>query len=160
MFLGPEDDWVEDDRRILFELAQQHLGHIHTFIYDINDIDYVTSVHASPDAVERILHAEGFERNLISARKCRQTEGGKQYAHGSWAKYYGDENDHQHHVFIFENEHGGTDIYAHYEDNATDSAAHLHVRDDEDDIKGMKRAYAGDLYGIFDKRQLDYGKKR
>lgn len=152
-YLGPDEDWVEDDRRILFETFNGFLGY--TTIYDIGTTDYVTTAHVSPDAFEEILYEEGYKRNLISGRKRRDVDGTKQYAHGSWAKYF-NEDEHQHHVWIFESPDGGTDVYAHAEDNVTDSAAHLHVRDDEDDIGGMIRAAPRGLYDILNEHNIEY----
>lgn len=154
--LGPSDDWVEDDRRILFEFADMVLGDYYVFVYNVGNADYVTTAHASPDAIERLLDTNGYDRNLVSGRKFREHhDGGKQWAEGSWALYDGE--GHQHHVYLFESPSGGTDIYAHYEDNVTDPAAHLHVRDDEDDIVGMRRGDPGSVYNILDRNQISYG---
>lgn len=150
-YLGPEDDWIEDDRRVLFEAIDGLFGY--STVYDIDDTDYVFTVNASPDGVEEILYAEEYKRNLVSGRKRREIDGKKQYAHGSWAKY-SDGGEKQHHVWLFETPAGNTDIYAHYEDNVTDSAGHLHVRDDEDDVVGMKRAYPGALPEIFESHKM------
>ena len=152
-FLGPEDDWVEDDRRRLFEWLQKRYGDSYTFVYHIDDTDYVTSVPLSPDEVDVLLHNNSYERNLVSGRKYRTYNGSKQWAHASWARYYIPEQ--QHHVFLFENEDNGTDIYAHYEDDVVDPAAHLHIRDDDDDIVGMQRADPGPLYDIFEREGVE-----
>lgn len=61
-FLGPEDDWVEDDRRILYESAQRLLGGYHRFVREKGPADYVTTVHADPDAVESVLMGP-YQRN-------------------------------------------------------------------------------------------------
>lgn len=161
-FLGPDDDWVEDDRRILFEAAERHLGPLtgYVFIYTIGDRDYIGNVDLSPDEFEEFLHEHDYHRNLVSGRKRRETDGGLQYAYSSWAKYIddegGEENQHQHHVWFFEAEDGSTDVYAHFEDNVIDSAAHLHVRDDDDDIKGMERAEPLNLFEVLDENGIDY----
>lgn len=155
--LGPDDDWVEDDRRILFEWLDKHFGDMHKFVYNIGNADYVMTADASPDKVEELLYDADYRRNLISARKAREHhDGGRQWAHGSWAD---DDGDHQHHVFIFESPDGGTDVYAHYEDSPLDPDAHLNLDDGEDDIEGMKRAYVGPLDDLFEEESIETHKR-
>jgi len=127
-FLGPEDDWVEDDRRILYEATQRHLGHLHTFVQEVGRGNYVTTVKASPDEVEEALMPP-YQRNLVSTRKYRTYHGGgKQWACGSFV-IDGIAGDHgyveQHHVCIFETEEGYTDVHAHRETSATEGSEHL-----------------------------------
>ena len=127
-FLGPEDDWVEDDRRILYEAAQRHLGHLHTFVREKGPADYVTTANASPDAVERALMGP-YQRNLASTRKYREHHNdGRQYAVGSFVTAVPAHDDglaRQHHVYLFPSPSGGTDIYAHEETRVTEGAEHL-----------------------------------
>lgn len=157
-FLEPDDDYVEKGRRRVFETAQRLFGDYHTFIYNIGNADYVTTVDMTPDELEELLWENGYKRNLVSARKYRiPPDGAKQWAHGSWALY--NNEGHQHHVYIFESKDGGTDLYAHTEDNATDPAAHLHVEDDEDDIAGMKHADPAALLELFDNTSIEYKKR-
>lgn len=124
-FLGPDDDWVEDDRRILFEAAQRHLGRFHKFVYEKSAEDYVTTAQVDSDVVEEALHAAGYQRNLLSSRKYREHhEGGRQWAEGSWV-FDPSDTDWQHHVYLFEAPNGGTDIYAHRETSVREGSEHL-----------------------------------
>jgi hypothetical protein len=124
-FLGPDDDWVEDDRRILFEAAQRHLGHVHRFTREKGRADYFTTAHATPDVVETVLHDNGYQRNLASTRKYRTHHGGgKQWAVGSWVLDHPD-TDWQHHVYLFPTPNNGTDLYGHRETSVREGAEHL-----------------------------------
>jgi len=128
-FLGPEDDWVEDDRRILFEAAQRHLGHLHAFAYEKGPAEYLTTVECSPDEFETAIMPP-YQRNLASARKYRTYHGGgKQWACGSFAidGLRSDDSKfvEQHHVYIFETEDGHTDVHTHRETSVTEGAEHL-----------------------------------
>lgn len=123
-FLGPEDDWVEEDRRVLYEAAQRHLGHVHTFVQSVGGADYVTTANAPPDAVERAL-VYPYQRNLASTRKYRTHHcGRKQWADGSFAFDPRDEP-WQHHVYLFTTQDDGTDIYAHEEVSVRRGLEHL-----------------------------------
>jgi len=123
-FLGPEDDWVEQDRRILYEAAQRHLGHLHTFVQTVGHTDYVTTADAPPDVVERAL-VYPYQRNLASTRKYRTHHcGSKQWADGSYA-YDPRDEPWQHHAYLFPSEDGGTDIYAHEEASVRRGLEHL-----------------------------------
>jgi hypothetical protein len=167
-FFGPEDDWVEDDRRILYESAQRHLGHLHTFIAEKHPDEYVTTVKASPDEVEEALMGVGsggdsqarpqsregpYQRNLVSNRKYRTYHGGgKQWACGSFA-IDGITGPHgyteQHHVYLFETEEGHTDVHAHRETSVTEGAEHLTDSHQEDGDPHV-------LFGLFDRNGLAY----
>lgn len=154
--LGPEDDWVEEDRRILFEAAQRHLGHLHTFVYRKGPRDYLTTAHASPDAVERLLTKNGYQRNLVSSRKYREHhDGGNQWAVGSFV-LDGLEGDHgyveQHHVYLFEAPNGATDVYAHRETSVLEGSEHLTDTNQE-------HAAPADLFDILDRMAVEYGQR-
>lgn len=114
--LGPEDDWVEDDRRVIFEAADRLLRPLgRPTIRNVGDSDHIASVDASPDAVEELLAEEDYQRNLLSSRKYRDHHnGGRQWAVGSWVLDPRDQG-WQHHVYLFESRDGGTDVYAHRE---------------------------------------------
>jgi hypothetical protein len=122
-FLGPEDDWVEDDRRRLFEWLDGKFGH--SFTMEKTARDYITTVRASPDAVERALASAGYQRNLVSTRKYRTHHGGgKQWAVGSYV-YDPVDTDWQHHVFLFPAPDGKTDVYGHREATVRDPVDHV-----------------------------------
>lgn len=151
-FLGPEDDWVEDDRRIVFEAAQRLLGGLHNFVYHKGDEEYVTTVKCSPDEFEEAIMPP-YQRNLASARKYRTYHGGgKQWACGSFSLDVGEGESglsEQHHIYIFETEDGHTDVHAHRETSVTEGAEHLtesHQRD----------ADPHNLFGILDRAGLEY----
>jgi len=153
--LGPEDDWVEDDRRILYEAAQRHLGQYHTFLREKGRGDYVTTVHASPDAVESVLMGP-YQRNLVSTRKYRtHHDGGRQYAVGSFVidNLRGEHGYvEQHHVYLFEAPNGATDVYAHRETSATEGAEHLTETHQE-------HGAPHELFDIFDRAGFEYGRR-
>lgn len=173
-FLGPEDDWVEDDRRILYEAAQRHLGHLHQFLREKGKREYVTTVHTDSDAVEVSLSNAGYQRNLASTRKYRtHHDGGKQWACGAFV-IDNLEGDHgyieQHHVYLFragnrasdstgssdepdgEAPNGGTDVYAHRETSVLEGAEHL---TDTNQEKGAPH----ELFDIFDRAGFEYGRR-
>lgn len=151
-FLGPEDDWVEDDRRILYEAAQRHLGHLHTFTREKGPADYVTTVKANPDEVEEALMPP-YQRNLVSTRKYRTYHGGgKQWACGSFV-IDGIRGEHgyveQHHVYLFETKDGHTDVHAHRETSATEGDEHLTETNQEQGDPHV-------LFDVFDRAGLSY----
>lgn len=124
-FFGPDDDWVEDDRRIVYEAAQRLFGQHHTFIREKGKQDYVYTAKHSPDTVEWALDNSSYQRNLLSTRKYRtHHSGGRQWAVGSYV--YDDPNSvWQHHVYLFEHDDGYTDIYAHRELSVREGMAHV-----------------------------------
>lgn len=124
--LGPEDDWVEDDRRVLFEAADSILRpRGRPTIRAVGDADHVGTVPRSPDAVERVLAEEGYQRNILSSRKYREHHtGGRQWAVGSWVLDPIGDTDDQHHVYLFPSKDGATDVYAHREASVTEPDEH------------------------------------
>ena len=155
--LGPEDDWVEDDRRILFEAAQRHLSGLHTFVYEMGTADYVFTVDMNHEQFERLLLEDGgYNRNLMSARKYREHHnGGKQWATGSYSKLVTESSDNlkrQHHVFIFPTEDGRTDVYAHEETSTLEGAEHLVESKQE-------RGAAHKLPSLLDQYKVKYTKR-
>lgn len=124
--LGTEDDWIEDDRRIIFEAADAALGPLgRPTIRQVGRDDYALTVAADADRVEETLATNGYQRNLLSTRKYRDHhEGGRQWAVGSWVR---DEADTpwQHHVYLFPyRDPRATDIYAHREPSVRNASAH------------------------------------
>ena len=146
-FLGPEDDWVEDDRRILYEVAQRHLGHLHTFTKEKGTAEYVTTVKEHPDVVETLLMPP-YQRNVLSNRKYRTYHGGgKQWSCISLVIDPIDE-DWQHHVYGFKTEDGYTDLHSHTETSVREGAEHLTERQND--------ATAHVLFDIFDRNGVEY----
>lgn len=146
-FLGPEDDWVEEDRRILFEAAQRHLGHLHTFIKEKGPEEYLTTVKVSPDRFEEII-APPYNRNVASNRKYRTYHGGgKQWAVGSFVIDPKDTR-WQHHVYIFETEDGYTDVHSHTETSVRYGWDHLEEEQDD--------ATPYIIFDILDRADVEY----
>lgn len=140
-FLGPEDDWVEEDRRILYEAADSVLRPLgRATIREKGNADYVTTALASADEVERVLMSEGpYQRNVLSTRKYRvDHDGGKQWAVGSLV-YDPVDEPWQHHVYLFDWVGGGTDIYAHREASVRDPSEHHRSWQTHGDPKGRVR---------------------
>lgn len=150
--LGPGDDWVEEDRRILFETAQLLFGRWHTFTREKTVDEYVFTVNATPDVVEHALFQYGpYQRNLASSRKYRTHHGGgKQWAVGSFVHDPRDEP-WQHHVYIFEADGEDTDVYAHTEASVRHPVEHL--TDKQEDADPHVLPY------VFDDAGLDYGER-
>lgn len=121
--LGPDDDWVEDDRRVLYEAFDDALGHATTM--EKSEEDYVTTAHTGQNAIEELLYKAGYRRNLASTRKYRtHHDGGKQWACGSWV-FDPEDTMWQHHVYLFRAPNGFCDIYAHRETSVRDPIGHL-----------------------------------
>lgn len=122
-FLSPNDDWIEDDRRVLFDSLDGLGGH--TFTREKGTDDYITTADVSSDVVEQTLADAGYQRNLASTRKYRtHHSGGKQWAVGSWV-YDPPQTDTQHHVYLFPSKGGGTDIYGHFETSVRAGKEHI-----------------------------------
>lgn len=125
-WLGPSDDWIEDDRRVLFQAADpiaRKLGR--STVTEVSARDYTYTVEATPDEVERAL-APDYQRNLLSTRKYRtHHDGGRQWAVGSWV-FDPPGTEWQHHVILFRVPNGRTDIYAHREASVRDPSEHHH----------------------------------
>jgi hypothetical protein len=150
--LGPDDDWVEDDRRKLFEWLDGKFGH--SFTMEKSPRDYITTADASPDAVERALASAGYQRNLVSTRKYRTHHaGGKQWAVGSYV-YDPVDTDWQHHVFLFPAPDGATDIYGHRETSARDPVGHLTDRLTPGDPQSRARNALADANIQYGERNL------
>lgn len=152
-FLGPGDDWVEDDRRILYEAADSVLRPLgRQTVREKGVADYITTVHADSDVVETALHNGGYNRNVLSTRKYRTHHGGgEQWAVGSWV-YDPPTTDWQHHVYLFDAEGGGTDMYGHRETSVRDPDGHLNDRQTHGDPNGRARKSV-------ERHNLDYSEK-
>lgn len=124
-FLGPDDDWIEDDRRHIYEWADKvgrPLGR--PTITEKGSNEWTYTVDVSPDRVEKAIHPK-YQRNLLSTRKYRTFAGsGRQWAVGSYA-YDPIDKPWQHHVYLFPGTWGGTEIYAHKETSVRDPVGHV-----------------------------------
>jgi len=144
-FLTPQDDWVEAARRRLFVV-------LHLFarlpplkrplIREKSRRDYVATVQAPSDAVERALMSGDnvvYQRNLVSTRKYRVVDGDRQWADGSFV-YDPPDTNWQHHVYLLDKGNGTTDIYAHEEPSAEyDPEGHVSGDQVHGDPRGLAR---------------------
>lgn len=125
--LGPSDDWVEDDRRILFEGVDRFLRPLgRATIQEVPTEDHIATVEASPDEVEELI-SPPFQRNLLSTRKYRvlsEENGGRQYAVGSWV-LDPEDTDWQQHIYLFPSPGGGAEVYGHLEPSVRQPAEHV-----------------------------------
>jgi hypothetical protein len=151
-FLGPEDTWVSDSRRILYECADSVLRPLgFPTVREKGPADYVVTAHATANVIERVLDSAGYQRNVLSTRKYRtHHSGGKQWAVGSWV-YDPADTDWQHHVYLFEAPDGGTDIYAHRETSVREGLEH---RTDTNQTHGDPN---GRVRRALDAAGIDYG---
>lgn len=123
-YLGPDDDWVERLRRKIWVAADPFLRPLGRPTVAVkSDVDYICTTESDSDSVEVAIHPL-YERNTTSTRKCRIIDGALEWAVGSWV-YDPPDEPWQHHVYIFENESGGTDVYGHKEDSTRDPVGHV-----------------------------------
>lgn len=128
-YLTPEDDWVEELKRRLTVFADpifRPLGR--ALIFECHDEDYFTTANADSDKVESALYPR-YQRNLTSTRKFRLIGGERDWADGSYV-YDPDDTEWQHHVYLFYNEGGTTDLYGHKETSA-EKDPYGHVTDSQ-----------------------------
>jgi len=153
-FLGPEDDWVENDRRILYQAADVVLRPLgRPAISNVGKKDYITTVNASSDVVEVALEAHNYQRNVLSTRKYRiHHDGGKQWADGGYV-FDPPSKPWQHHVYVFDTEYGRADVYAHKEPS---------VRQPYEHTSGDHIEYGAPmgLFDMFDHEGLTYGERK
>jgi hypothetical protein len=138
-YLTARDDWVEGLRRRLAVTLDPVLSPLgRPLIAEKGRADRVCVVDASPDAVERALLAR-YQRNLASTRKYRLRDGERDWAVGSFV-YDPDDTDWQHHVYLFDNGDGTTDLYAHKEASAaSDPYGHVTKPQIHGDPDGIAR---------------------
>jgi len=136
-YLTPKDDWVEGLKRRLTLLGDpifRPLGR--PLVFECHDEDYFTTAEVNGDKVEAALHTR-YQRNLTSTRKYRVIDGERDWANGSYV-VDPDDTEWQHHVYIFDNGDGTTDVYGHKETSA-EKDPYGHVTD---------KQYHGDPLGI------------
>jgi hypothetical protein len=143
--LGPDDDWVEDDRRLLFETLNplgEALGR--PLVQRASEQGFVGHVPTSPDAYELRLVERGYQRNLASTRKYRipAGDGGRQWAVGSWVLDPVEEP-WQHHVYLFRGRDGGVDVYAHLEPSVRRPREHVST---DTGVHGDPLGLLGDIH--------------
>lgn len=145
-FLGPDDQWVENGRKIVWHAAQNVLGDTYTFVREKGRADYVTTVNAQPQRVVRALYNAGYQRNLLSTVKTRDGD----TAHSSWVLDTED-TEWQQDVFIWENDDDGTtDVYSHKEPSVRRPKAHLDLS------TGIHGDPDGHVRAVLDESDLEY----
>lgn len=121
--LTAQDDWVEKLKVAVaapLNPTTKKLGRPLTRNKTNNDGEKFFSTSVAPDAVEQALTEAGYDRNLISTKKYRmvgRNNQTQQWAVGSYRIVYGEEDQFQHHVYLFPRDDGGTDVYGHKETN-------------------------------------------
>lgn len=124
-FLGPDDDWVEDDRRIAYEAAERLFGRWHTFVGEKTNEDYLLKANVHPDVIERKLANNDYQRNLASKRAYREHhDGGRQWACGAYV-FDPVETEWQQHITLFKTQDNNSDIYSHTETSVREGYDHL-----------------------------------
>ena len=100
-----------------------------------DDDEYVATVSQSPKELARAFKNIGIDQHLINGSKCRNTPDGKQWSHTQWAYQHDDGK--QTEVWLYINDDGSTDIYAHHEDSVFDPDGHLSTPFTPGDPKGV-----------------------
>lgn len=152
VFLGPGDDWVERVRKRVYRAADDEMSDAgRPTTRKKGPADYVTTVHATADAVERAIHPQ-YQRNVTSTRKYRDVDEREiQWAVGSWV-YDPKDTEWQHHVYLFESPDGGCDVYAHRETSVRYPYGHLDDAQEHGDPNGRVR-------GILHAAGFDIGRR-
>ena len=113
--------------------------------------EFVGRIDADLKTIEQWLWDNGYHRSPIAGLKLRTGPNGTEYEATSWAKRTSDRAfipdvlaEWQTHVFVFENEDGSHDMYAHYEYSSMNPVvAYKHYRAiDMDREGGVKRVLA------------------
>ena len=141
-YLTPRDDWVEGLKRRLALLGDPFLAPFgRPLVFECHDEDYFATALVDSDKgveVEQALHPR-YQRNLTSTRKYRVEDGAREWADGSWV-YDPDDTQWQHHVYLFENDDGTTDLYGHKETSAEhDPYGHVTDKQEHGDPDGLAR---------------------
>ena len=136
--LGPGAEYWDAVRHQSVGLASSLFGRLAHTDRPIRETEFVGHIPKDPDAVERLLWKQGFERNPIPAVKMR--DGTPEI--GSWVRRENPTDRRQLHVMLFESEDSGVDVYAHEEFSAVNpTVAVRHYRGiDQREALGVKQA--------------------
>ena len=106
-----------------------------------NDAEYLTTHPADVRTTVSRLRRGGGTLHLISSVKRRPADHGDPLsrAHLRWAHPGGRQTE----AFVFANDDGTTDVYAHAENSVTDPVAHLTRGQHDGDPRGVVRAALG-----------------
>lgn len=120
-----------------------------------HDKEYVATVEADYYDLAHMLDDMGYDRNIISGLKDRNYDGEEpDFELSSWAKREAEDENRpdflatwQNHIFIFENEDGTYDIYAHYEYSSLwPPVAWKHYQGVDMDYEEGRRRVLEDMY--------------
>jgi hypothetical protein len=138
-YLTPRDDWIEGLKRRLavrLDPITRPLGR--SLIAHKRERERFATVDACPDKVEVALFGR-YQRNLASTRKYRMRDGERDWAVGSYV-HDPDDTEWQHHVYLFDNGDGTTDVYGHKEQSAAKNPyGHVTGRQQAGDPDGLAR---------------------
>jgi hypothetical protein len=155
-YFGPSYSWITGLKQRLFR-AFNPLGrrHDHRLVYVKDKGDYVTTTRVSPDETERALLDGRYQRNLLSATKCRILDDGTvQFCYGQYVVDPAD-TDWQYHVYLFETPDGRTDVYGHRETSVREGNEHLTDVQTHGDPNGRAKAQLADSKIGFATRDFD-----
>lgn len=101
------------------------------------DADYVETVDENARAWASTLWGP-FDPHLIATAKRRRVGAGHQWAHSQFVHFHNDGT--QTEVYLFANDDGTTDVYAHVEGAITDPEAHLTADQRHGDARDVYKA--------------------
>lgn len=147
--LGPSHTYWNDIRATALPALDEKANELGFFTTNrAHDSEYVATVEADLEEIELWMYDNGYDRNVVSGLKYRTDENGdREYEATSWADR---ESQHplipdelafwQTHVYVFENEDGSHDLYAHYEYSSHNPiVAYKHLRGvDQDHERGVE----------------------
>jgi len=138
-YLTPQDDWVEGLKRRLALIGDPFLRPLgRPLVFECHDQDYFATAKVNSDKVENAIYPY-YQRNLTSTRKFRLVDGTREWADGSYV-HDPDDTEWQHHVYLFDNGDGTTDLYGHKEKSAeADPYGHVTGKQIHGDPDGIAR---------------------
>ena len=122
---SPADDWASEVREMAYKRAQGVLSPLIgiQFTREKGFADYICTVEADVDAVEKALWNAGYQRNMLSTWKYRLINNERQDITSAWV-YDPPDTETQHDVYLFDN--GKTvDAYGHKEPSVRNPVEHL-----------------------------------
>jgi len=99
------------------------------------DDEYLVTLDRTPRELARAFGRLGIDQHMIAGSKRRETPDGMQWSHSQWAYQHDDGK--QTEMWLYTNEDGTTDVYAHHEDSVFDADGHLSVPYTPGDPKGV-----------------------
>lgn len=99
------------------------------------DDEYQATVERAPKQVAKALRKDGARLHLIASLKRRPSDHGDRTTAAQLIYRHGDD---QTEIYLFSNDDGTTDVYAHYEPSPEQPVAHLgHENQTDGDPKGV-----------------------